>query len=633
MKKPDKVAGAEASYLLLMTLFLACLALFPPSAQTAASPAQAELDRIRDAVASGMESKVTAEFADPTYTTYLFQMAARQKGKLAKLKVNVIPAPPGWEGQGAYWAVFHSYLEIELDHDPVYPLIKTGDGLKLGREIPEVDPGDATLTKSVVDVHILPESRSAHVVASLTLAGGGSRASVFRLNDIYGVESATIDGGNARVVTAGDKVPDVKPGDLVWAGGLLIPWKTDKIGNLTVVYGGVVDQENDDSVHPKAAYLTSWWVPTLAQLPHLSAVRIVGPTTWEMRSEGKPIDAASPEFGGSAAVGPNEKVVAYSCDFPISFPKAIGGLYTLAAEGSANGKAIREYQLQPVQADRAKADIKRMSEALKVYEQYLGPFPFDSYECFDSDTYYGIESYSYTLLQRNITSWACSHEMGHTYFGGLAPCAYVRDSWNEGMTQYMDSVVFGKNGDSSLQAGLATMKVSVPLTKMNVCWDYGSASYFRGAYVMKMLESEIGFQNVMDGLKDMIADRRGKDTAWDDLRPYFEKRSGQNLDWYWTQWIDSAVFPSLDIVEAKTEQSGDGYLTRVTVHQSGSPDPMHLRFKVVLRHGGDVAEQVVPTHVRDETFDIKSAFKPTAASLDLFGYTLGTGGKEVVVGK
>src|SRR5688572_3240821 len=84
------------------------------------SLAQESLERFRRAIGSGVRSNVEAIFARPEDSRYLLAMAER-RGGLRKLKVSAIPTPPGWENATGYWAVVHTFQDIEQDHDPVYP--------------------------------------------------------------------------------------------------------------------------------------------------------------------------------------------------------------------------------------------------------------------------------------------------------------------------------------------------------------------------------------------------------------------------------------------------------------------------------------------------------------------------------
>jgi hypothetical protein len=611
---------------------LAALALF--TAQSAAS-SEIFVANLRAAVGSGVEAKVQSLFARPQDSSYLLEMA-RERGGLRTIKVSVIPAPPGWEDTGKLWAVFHNYQAIENHHDPVHAVIQTGDGLRLSREVVENAITGYRITETGADVHLVPARSEVKVSAWLDLAKSGTqKAPIFRLADHFDVTSGSVTGGAASHVVDADAGPTVvkpQPGDIVRAGSVVIPWAKSVGPRVSFTYNATLPPGREEQVGPKVAYLTAWWVPSLGRLPHKSNVRITGPKDWVLQSEGNQVDAAkaagmSPKTG----LGAGEKVVAWRCEIPISYPKVVAGTYQLAAELKVGDKTVRSYQLDPVSNERGKKQCKLMADMLVWCEKNLGPWPFDSYACFDGLGYYGIESYSYTLLAPGIIDWAVSHEMGHTYFGGLVPCAYVRDAWNEGMTQYVDSIRYKNNADRSLENGLATMRVTVPMSQIPIAWAFGSATYYRGAYVMKMLEAEIGSDNVLRGIQAIIRDRVGKDTAWVDLRPYFERASGVSLDWYWTQWIESATYPKLQIIDANRVARDGRSRTWITVKQTGTGKPYRMKFLLRVTRGAESAEQLVTLTGGQGMFSVDSNFAPSEATIEVFPYTMATKGPAVRV--
>jgi aminopeptidase N len=266
------------------------------------------------------------------------------------------------------------------------------------------------------------------------------------------------------------------------------------------------------------------------------------------------------------------------------------------------------------------------------YESHLGPFPFDEYSCFDSTTYFGIESYNYTLLRTDITTSEVAHEMGHTYFGGLVPCAYVHDSWNESLTQYVDSVLRQNDADQTLESAYRTISLNMPLTEMPVAEEYGGATYMRGAFVMRMLENEIGLDNIYKGLRALIADRRGKDTTWYDLRPYFEKASGQKLDWFWRQWVSGSTFPKLEITDVQGIPTTAGTRVLVTIRQSGTPDLFRLRFKVYAKGVTKTVSSVVTMNSPEAVFELNlGEAKAYRAGIETLGYVLTPRVPEAIV--
>jgi hypothetical protein len=434
------------------------------------------------------------------------------------------------------------------------------------------------------------------------------------LNDGYTVLGP---GGPDKIVVArGEAMVQPKKDQLVRVGGLLIPW-TNKITSFQLRYQGKINQPDHDKITERVAYLTAFWVPDLARLPYTTRTRIVGPSSWVLRSEGVGISADDPAFGGRAKLDLGEKAVAFKCDLPISFPKVMAGAYKVAAERTNGRHTFRSYQLDPINKERGEMIVRDMANGVEFFEKLLTPFPFIGYDCFDGLGYYGIESYSHTLLTPDITSWAPTHEIGHTYFGGMAPSAYVRDTWNEGVTTYVDDVLLKKNMET-LRSGLRTMSIPKPLSRMNVAWENGSATYFRGAYVMRMLEHEIGWEPTIEGLRALVTERRGMETVWADLRPIFERASGKDLAWFWKQWIDNATYPTLEIARASRLSNG----VRVVVRQSGTAEPYRLRFKLVSQAGTSSDEEIVQMNQKEQTFDLKPGFRPDQVSIAVFEWTM-----------
>ena len=618
----DPPRDREAGYTLAM--------LFMPQTPSA----EAAFADLRAALASGERSRIEALFADRADAAHLFAAASRDV-PLPKWRVNVFPAPPGWGRPGDLWATFHTRQPIEQDHDPVYPLVRTAAGPRLGREIPETAGGENPIRSASIDAHLVPEANRADVTVDLKLSGTGPRrADVLRLQDLYAVASATIDGAPRTVVVApDDAIPQAKLGDILRVGSLLIPWTPRHAHELGLAYSGILRKGDgkgldEDRVDARTATLTAWWTPSAGRLPFRTETRITGPKDWILRSEGVPVDASFPPIYPANG---EEQRVAYRCDVPISFPKVIGGRYVLAASLTDGGRTFRAYHLDASDPARGEADVRSAAAAVRFFEARLGPFPFAGYDVLDGDGYYGIESYSYTLLDKRITSWATTHEIGHTYFGGLVPCPYVRDSWNEGLTQYLDSVLFKNDSDKTLERALRQTSLHRPLTELPIPYDDADTTYYRGAFVMAMLAHEIGQSAVDAGMRALVEDRRGRDTGWLDLRPYFERAAGRSLGWFWDQWVSGTEWPRLDLAEAETTPDGTRYRTRVDVRQSGTKGPYRLRFQVRLSGEGKTHDEEVTLDAATRSVDVATDFRPSETSLTILGYVFGTAGPAIAV--
>jgi hypothetical protein len=560
---------------------------------------QGTLDGIRGALARKDKTAIRGYFRKANDSDYLFSMA-EYRGGLQNLHIAIIPSPPGWQDSGSYWATFHTFEDIEEDHDPVYPVKQTPDGWKLGAEISESECGPARIQSANIRVTVSPATHQVDAQVNLKLSvRGPGKALVYRLNDIYDV---------AEAKTCNDRqIPAPSEGDLVRAGGLLIPWTARPTRTASFKYTGTVNQRGQDHINTAECYLTAWWVPSLGRLPFRSRLDVVPVPGWVMRSES---DDPGTLLRNGLVTFENTKM-------PISFPKLIGGKYALASELKDGGRTFRAWQFAPTDKKRADEECKRMAQAARFYSKQLIPFPYNRYECFDGHDYYGIESYSYTLLAPSITVRYAAHEMGHTYFGGITPCSYVHDSWNEGVTTYVDDVLTGHEVDHPLQAALTTINVKVPLTEMGPAHSFEGASYWRGAAVMKMLEHEIGLPAVLDGLRAMLKNRVGKDTRWDDLRSYFEEASSRQLGWFWNQWIDGATFPNL-----KVSAILEGKTANVTIRQSGTTKPYRLRIGLLLIGGKQRVEREVELTSAAKTAHVTALFKIDRVEPEIAGFAL-----------
>lgn len=561
------------------------------------NPIQDFVVKVQTAVDSKQQSQVRSLFHNANDADYLVEVLERET---QKLKVIALDAPKGWGNEK--WITISGEQELEQDHDPIYTLQDKGGKLGLGSEITEDFASEkARITHASIAVKLDLATKVANVAVDLKMDYSDNRAVVFRLNPSW-------------------QAPSFSEGELKRVGGLLIWTPTSKADSLSLTYGA---KAGNGWVHFKDdyAYLLSYWIPSLGRLPHTTDTTIFGPKEWQLRSEGvvKTVDSESPVVK-RVKPDPSLQSVRYECSIPISYPKVVSGAYTLVAEKKVGDRVFRSWMFGNGDKARAEFDVNRMAEFADFCDKNLMEWPFPGYECFDAKDFYGIESYSYTLLAPIITSRYVTHEMGHTYFGGIAPAAYVNDSWNEGVTTYLDDVLTGRLVDRPIEAGYETATYPKALDKMAVAHADNGISYHRGAYIMKMLEAEIGKGKVIEGLKLLLKGQVGLDTRWKDLRPYFEKAGNKPLDWFWKQWVESATFPKVKLNSSSIDRVNGRYRVRLGLSQTGTLQPYRIKLGITL-DGGSL--RVVEFKNATQTITIDGlTTKPTAVKIDPVGYTL-----------
>jgi hypothetical protein len=595
------------------------------------------LKKVESVLASGSSEQIRRLFAKPEFAEYLLE-SAPNSSSLRRLRVSCFPAPPGYEAQGNFWMVFHTWRRLEDHHDAVHPLIRSQGEIVLGEEIPEDVFVPFRCERGDLGVRFFPETKRADITVRLSFKriGEGPSTLLMRINDLYEIREAKLwktegDGGSSFV--SSEEKPEGKAlkmfvnvpldqialsreePELVQAGGIVYVTNIRGGGELEVSYSAELDIPGGDQVTNEYALLTSYWYPHIGRQPFKHTTRVEAPADWVLIAQGKQV---SEKIEGS------RKTVEYVQDIPVSWVHVVAGPYRLAAETTDRGRTFRAWHLGTVDTARARRNVEMAKEAVAFFEDRFGTFPYDHYDIVDTPDFYGVECYSFTVLTPRITSWATSHEIGHTYFGGLVPNTYIKSIWNESLTQYIDSIQFKNNSDRTLESGYAMRNIEVPLAKVNIPHGrYGNVGYMRGAYTMKMLENELGLEMMNRCLRELVSRRRGQVTEWEDILAVFEQVSGRSLKWFFQQWVFGTKFPSLTIERVTAQQDPNGWRVNVLIRQhTGQNAPFRLRFVVVVEGAGAPHREVVLMEERAKEFSFTVASQPQRVVLDPSGWTL-----------
>ena len=608
---------ARLRCVMLLTSILAAGCLVAPP-QYDVNAATALLEKARVAVRDGRFDSLEGLFTQERYAGSVREMAGDGRA-LRAVKVSAFPAPKGLEKFGDYWVIFHKYQGIQAGHDRIHPMVRTGDGLALGPEIPEDIAIPYEISHRDFKVTLKPAVPNAEfVVTSELKRTSGSGSVLFRMNDAFAIKSATYNDEPIKTFV-NSKLTDIALSsdktELIRAGGALVLSNPGAGGKLELTYDVQFDIPGADETTDKSILFTSAWYPHIGRGPSTSTATVTGPKDWLLLTVG---DITSESISGET------KTVSFKNPVAIAFFHLIAGPYKLAAETKDRGRKFRAWHLNDSGGARARGDVESAKESVALFEDRYGKYPYNHYDIVDTPDFYGIECYSFTLLSPSISSWATSHEVGHTWFGGMVPNTYIKSIWNESITQYIDSVVLKKNSDRSLNNGYASRTMPVALADSFLPHGpYGNVGYYRGAYVLKMLESQIGEAAMNRCLNTLVAQRTGKKTEWSDIAAVFNQAAGTDLGWFFEQWVYGKQFPALSITRAFAEPDPrGGFVTTIDITQSGTPKPFRNKVAVVLTGRSGERVHVVDLNQALQTYYLESADRPTRLTLDPFGYTL-----------
>lgn len=276
--------------------------------------------------------------------------------------------------------------------------------------------------------------------------------------------------------------------------------------------------------------------------------------------------------------------------------------------------------------------LNAVKRYLDMYESSIGTYPYTEFSVVSSPTPTGFGMPTLTYLGIDvlklpfIPATSLGHEVLHNWWGNGVYADYRSGNWSEGLTTFMADYAY-KEAESSEAA--RDMRVGwlrdfaalqpgqdAPLTAFTSRTHSASkiVGYNKAAMLFFMLRDQLGeavFQRALAGLWNT---RRFKVTSWQDVQKLFEMISGQNLQPFFTQWLERAGAPAIAINAAKRDAAGSGHQLTLTLAQSAPA--YQLRVPIAIQSQDKTETHWLDLSREQQTFTLALAEKPRAVSID-----------------
>ncbi|KAK0039366.1 M1 family metallopeptidase [Biomphalaria pfeifferi] len=228
-----------------------------------------------------------------------------------------------------------------------------------------------------------------------------------------------------------------------------------------------------------------------------------------------------------------------------------------------------------------------------------------------------------------------SHELAHSWFGNLVTCENCRKLWlNEGFATFMEAAyrekMYGRSNylqkinSDALQFitsdAVSRNRHALFNTKADPNDDglFDTTTYQKGGAVIHTLRETVGDEAFWKAVNIYLNRHKFDNVETPDLQKAMEEASGQNLDWFFKQWVYSAGSPKLNVKPAYNARTKT---LNLTVEQTQKLDnitpsafilPMEIEFKTTkgLKKGE------IKITKRKEVISLKVDSKPSAIKLD-----------------
>ena len=222
---------------------------------------------------------------------------------------------------------------------------------------------------------------------------------------------------------------------------------------------------------------------------------------------------------------------------------------------------IQNFLVDQDHLNEVKDEIDKTSEAINLYSELLGIYPFKD-EKYGHSIWgkgFGMEHQTITSMPYNIDFRRLSHELSHQWFGNYVTCGTWQDIWlNEGFATYFDYLALKLL--VSEQAGEARMNyyhtkamtnrsgsVYVPeseATNPGRIFNY-KLSYCKAGSVVKMLRFELQNDELFwQILRNYLSEFRDSTATTQDFKAVVEETTSDEYDEFFDQWIYGEGYPT-----------------------------------------------------------------------------------------
>lgn len=267
----------------------------------------------------------------------------------------------------------------------------------------------------------------------------------------------------------------------------------------------------------------------------------------------------------------------YVFDSPATGIDLIAGPYrrTQRAAQSIDGRPLTLHTLFHAEIEALSSDyLDSVAEYVALYEDWIGPYPYDSFSVVSSPTPTGLGLPTMTYIGTQVLALpfirtsSLGHEVLHNWWGNGVYPDYARGNWSEGLTTFMADYHYAKRNDEGLarEMRLGWLRelsaigsgVDQPLEAFTAR-HHGisqAVGYSKAAMLFVMLRDRIGEDAFDRAVRRFWRDHRFRVADWHALRSSFEAESNEALGEFFDQWLTRRGLPTVALAAVETTADG-----------------------------------------------------------------------------
>ena len=380
-------------------------------------------------------------------------------------------------------------------------------------------------------------------------------------------------------------------------------------------------------IFKQGAYLSPFcfWYPMFQQGPIEFSIKAVIPSNWKIVTQGKRI--ATTQKG-------NNRIELWRCNTPQQ------GIYLYASKlfeyDSTPKKGPKIYIFMREKApDLAQQYLHAATKYIKFYSSLIAPYPYPKFALAENfwETGYGMPSFTLigpmVLRLPFIIHTSFPHEILHNWWGNSVWVNYKSGNWCEGLTAYMaDYLLQERQGKGKWYRLAILQKYSafVPPGKGFPIKDFREKNnelqeaigYGKSLMTFHMLRFLIGNRDFIKGLRLFYNKYQFRVAGFNDINTCFSKISGEDLSWFFKQWVDRKGAPALVLGNVSVKQGKTNFVIKATLEQIQEGNAWRIKIPLIITLKGRIngIRKWVDMTQKRETFSITVPCQPVRLDVD-----------------
>jgi aminopeptidase N len=372
--------------------------------------------------------------------------------------------------------------------------------------------------------------------------------------------------------------------------------------------------------------LAHQWLPIIDH-PYDKATSefvITAPAKYQVVANGRLVEIAE--------LGDGRRVTHWKESTPIaSWLNAIGvAQFASRTFGTLRGTPLETWVYHQDAAGAPVTFDDNTRRAMEFYSDHIGPFSYEKLANVIAAGLNGGTEHASAIFYGEGTVGSqrapglVAHEIAHQWFGDSVTERDWDDVWlSEGFATYFTLLVTEHyRGRDAFVEGLKSSRNTVFHTEQQLP---GSAVvhanlsdmkrvlnqlvYQKGGWVLHMLRAQIGTEKFWEGIREYYKRYRDANASTAEFRKVMEEASGQDLHWFFQQWLYRAGSP---VVDATWTYDSTAHKVAIELVQTQQADVYRLPLEVAV---GNRVERVLMTE-RTQRFEFAASQQPAKVELD-----------------